>query len=117
MVPWRGRSDSRDPLIPGSKQAVLSLRVIGAFVLAACGGAPNPVRPPQDTTPAPPPVLIWQDEFDGPAGATFDRAKWAADTGGSGFGNQERQFYTTRTENVAIDRNGNLGGTALAEPA
>ena len=34
-------------------------------------------------------------EFDGPAGASFDRAKWVADTGGNGFGNQEREFYTT----------------------
>ena len=61
--------------------------------------------------------LVWSDEFEGPAGATFDRSKWTADTGGTGFGNQEREFYTTRTENVALDGKGHLVITALAEPA
>lgn len=67
------------------------------------------------TTVAPPPSLVWNDEFDGPAGSTFDRAKWVADTGGSGFGNQERQFYTTRTGNVVLDGNGHLVITARPE--
>ncbi len=61
--------------------------------------------------------LIWQDEFDGPAGATFDRTKWVADTGATGFGNNERQFYTFRPDNVALDGNGHLVITARAEPA
>ena len=60
-------------------------------------------------------TLAWQDEFDAPAGATFDRAKWVADTGGGGWGNQERQSYTTRAENVAHDGAGHLVITALAE--
>jgi len=66
--------------------------------------------------PSPSPSPIWHDEFDGPAGASFDRAKWVADTGGHGFGNQERQFYTTRTENVVLDGDGHLVITARAEP-
>ena len=65
----------------------------------------------------PSPNPVWRDEFDGPVGASFDRAKWVADTGGEGFGNQERQFYTTRSENVALDGNGHLVITARAEPA
>ena len=69
----------------------------------------------RSTRPAP--ALVWQDEFDGQKGATFDHAKWVADTGGGGFGNQEREFYTTRTENVALDGDGHLVITALAEPA
>jgi len=63
------------------------------------------------------PSPVWHDEFDGPAGASFDRAKWVADTGGLGFGNQEREFYTTRTENVALDGQGHLVITARAEPS
>ena len=59
--------------------------------------------------------LAWSDEFDGPAGATFDRTKWVADTGGEGWGNQEREFYTTRPENVATDGAGHLVITARAE--
>jgi beta-glucanase (GH16 family) len=66
---------------------------------------------------APAPTPVWHDEFNGPAGASFDRALWAPDTGGKGFGNQERQFYTTRVENVAMDGNGHLVITARAEPA
>jgi beta-glucanase (GH16 family) len=67
--------------------------------------------------PAPSPSPVWHDEFDGAAGASFDRSKWVADTGGHGFGNQERQFYTTRSENVALDGEGHLVITARAEPA
>ena len=65
----------------------------------------------------PSPSPVWQDEFDGPAGVSFDRDKWVADTAGGGFGNKERQFYTTRADNVAMDGNGNLVITARAEPA
>jgi beta-glucanase (GH16 family) len=77
-------------------------------VLLAVGGCAG-------HTPSPTPV--WRDEFDGPAGASFDRVKWVADTGGKGFGNKERQFYTTRRENVALDGKGHLVITARAEPA
>lgn len=68
------------------------------------------------TSVSPSPSPVWSDEFDGPAGASFDRTKWVADTGGHGFGNEERQFYTTRTENVALDGEGHLVITALPEP-
>ena len=62
-------------------------------------------------------TLAWSDEFDGPAGASFDGTKWVADTGGHGWGNQERQYYTTRPENVSLDGGGHLVITARAEPA
>jgi len=61
------------------------------------------------------PNLTWQDEFDGPAGTTFDHTKWTADTGGNGWGNQEREFYTTSTQNVALDGNGHLVITARVD--
>ena len=61
--------------------------------------------------------LAWHDEFTGPAGAPVDRAKWVADTGGHGWGNEERQFYTTRADNVALDGDGHLVITARAEPS
>jgi beta-glucanase (GH16 family) len=70
---------------------------------------------PRDTTAAW--TLTWSDEFDGPAGASFDRTKWVADTGGQGWGNQEREFYTTRAENIALDGAGHLVITAAAEAA
>ncbi|MBI3565631.1 MAG: glycoside hydrolase family 16 protein [Elusimicrobia bacterium] len=37
--------------------------------------------------------LAWSDEFDGPAGALPDPAKWTPDEGDSGFGNQELEYY------------------------
>jgi len=61
------------------------------------------------------PSIVWQDEFDGPSGATFDHTKWTADTGGSGFGNQELEYYTTSTQNVALDGNGHLVITASVD--
>jgi beta-glucanase (GH16 family) len=77
---------------------------------AACSTSPGGA-PPREWT------LAWSDEFDGPAGAPVDGAKWVADTGGEGWGNQERQFYTTRAENVSLDGGGRLVITARAEPA
>jgi beta-glucanase (GH16 family) len=44
--------------------------------------------------------LVWQDEFNGPE---IDRAKWTFDSGGHGWGNNERQFYTNRPENARIE--------------
>jgi beta-glucanase (GH16 family) len=76
--------------------------LFACLVLAACAGR------------ATSPTLVWHDEFDGPAGTSFDRTKWVADTGGQGFGNQEREFYTTRAENVALDGDGHLVITARA---
>ncbi len=81
--------------------------------------------PATTRTTAPPPsgttseqwILTWSDEFTGAAGSSFDAKNWVAETGGEGWGNKEREFYTARTENVALDGNGNLVITALEEPA
>lgn len=48
--------------------------------------------------------LVWSDEFDG---TTLDLTKWNVETGGGGWGNQEKQFYTNRPENLRLE-NGNL---------
>ena len=57
--------------------------------------------------------LVWSDEFDG---TTLNTANWVYDigTGGSGWGNNELQYYTNRTQNVAVT-GGNLEITALKE--
>src|SRR5690349_8419021 len=71
------------------------------LVLAACasssstpGGEVAPTVPPPPTW-----TLVWSDEFDGAAGSPFDATKWGAELGGNGWGNQEREYYTTRPEN------------------
>lgn len=91
-----------------TRQALLAL-------LALAGACASVSPKTRDTTAAW--TLAWSDEFDGPAGATFDRMKWVADTGGQGWGNQEREFYTTRAENVALDGSGHLVITADVEPS
>lgn len=61
--------------------------------------------------------LVWQDEFDGTQGQSPDATKWAFDigTGEGGWGNQELQYYTDRSENISLDGNGNLVITARRE--
>lgn len=91
-----------------TRQASVTLLL---FVVACASVSPTT----RDTSAAW--TLTWSDEFDGPAGASFARTKWVADTGGQGWGNQEREFYTTRGENIALDGNGHLVITAEAEPS
>jgi beta-glucanase (GH16 family) len=45
--------------------------------------------------------LVWSDEFDGPNGSPVDSTKWGFDTGGGGWGNNELETYTSRTENAS----------------
>lgn len=48
--------------------------------------------------------LVWSDEFEG---TTLDESVWTIQTGGGGWGNQEKQYYTNRKENIRVE-NGNL---------
>ncbi|MFG3640946.1 family 16 glycosylhydrolase [Micromonospora sp. NPDC047762] len=56
--------------------------------------------------------ISWQDEFNSPAGTPVDQNKWRFDTGGGGWGNNERQYYTNSTSNAVHDGQGNLVITA-----
>jgi len=47
--------------------------------------------------------LIWSDEFTQPDGSSPDPAKWNYDTGGGGWGNNEWEYYTSRTNNARIE--------------
>lgn len=44
--------------------------------------------------------LVWADEFDGDS---LDRSKWAPEVSCWGGGNAERQCYTDRPENIAVE--------------
>jgi beta-glucanase (GH16 family) len=59
--------------------------------------------------------ITWSDEFNGAAGTPIDGSKWKFDTGGSGFGNNELEYYTTSTNNVVQDGQGHLAITARKE--
>jgi beta-glucanase (GH16 family) len=58
--------------------------------------------------------LVWSDEFNGPNGSQLDSSKWTAVEDGSGFGNNELEYYTARPTNVRV-QDGNLILTALKE--
>jgi len=65
---------------------------------------PTATRPPLPTvTPSADWELIWSDEFDAPDGSMPDPEKWSFNTGGGGWGNAERQYYTDRRENAVIE--------------
>jgi len=70
----------------------------------------NPLAPPTSNGW----TLVWSDEFNGPNGSSVDRTKWVVETGGDGWGNQELEYYTDRSENVSV-HDGNLVITALPE--
>jgi len=59
--------------------------------------------------------LVWSDEFNGPAGSAVDNTKWTFDVGGTGWGNNELEYYTNGTNNAALDGAGNLVITAKKE--
>lgn len=62
-------------------------------------------------------ALIWSDEFDGTA---IDESKWSYDLGDGcdlgicGWGNNELEYYTNRSQNAYLD-NGNLVIKAIKE--
>lgn len=60
-------------------------------------------------------VLVWSDEFEGAAGVGPDQTKWNFDIGGNGWGNNELQSYTSRTQNAFLDGEGNLVIRAINE--
>ncbi|HHY84727.1 MAG TPA: glycoside hydrolase family 16 protein [Verrucomicrobia bacterium] len=88
-----------------SPRAILGL--LAAFwVLTFCGNATAQEIPGW--------TLVWADEFDQPDGSSPDSAKWTFDIGATGWGNNEWQYYTSRTNNARIE-NGCLVIEAKAE--
>lgn len=61
--------------------------------------------------------LVWEDDFEGAAGASVDLSKWTFDIGrgSNGWGNNELQYYTDDPSNIGLDGNGNLAITAKEE--
>ncbi|OBA42801.1 glucan endo-1,3-beta-D-glucosidase [Gordonia sp. 852002-51296_SCH5728562-b] len=50
----------------------------------------------------------FSDEFDGAAGSAPNSALWNYETGGGGWGNDEKQTYTSSRENSRLDGSGHL---------
>jgi len=73
-----------------------------------CGGSSQPTTSPTEY------VLTWSDEFTGTNGSLPDSSKWVMETGGNGWGNDELETYTNRTQNAHV-QGGNLVITASKE--
>jgi beta-glucanase (GH16 family) len=86
--------------------------VLGYFILPVSGS----VSTPSAVLAADPTVwsLVWSDEFNGPVGSAVNQSKWTAEVGGGGWGNNELEYYTTRTEN-AYQSGGSLVIKAIKE--
>jgi beta-glucanase (GH16 family) len=87
------------------KRAVAAVLVIFGILLvvASCGGGsttvPGSTSPPSSQAPW---TLAWSDEFNGTNGSAPDASKWTYDIGGSGWGNDELETYTNRTQNAYL---------------
>lgn len=91
--------------------AAVAWLALPTLLVSAGGCADDRIVPP-----GPDWYLTWHDEFDGDEGP-IDTSRWDFDigTGQSGWGNQELQFYTDRSENVRVDGQGRLAITARRE--
>ncbi len=105
------------------KSYVLSVSVM--LLVLSCGGDsddsnPGPIDPGGNTPVVPDEnfdELVWSDEFE--VNGSPDSEKWTYDLGDGcpdlcGWGNQEKQYYTDRVENVKVE-DGLLKITALKE--
>lgn len=91
--------------------AFAPLLLAAALLLLSCGGGATLQAPPAAGF-----TLSWSDEFNGADGSSPDASKWTYDKGtdGNGWGNNELETYTNRTQNVQI-KSGNLVITAIKE--
>jgi beta-glucanase (GH16 family) len=70
-------------------------------LLTGCAGSNSAAHPtPQPEWGRAGWELIWQDEFEG---EKVNLDNWLFNTGASGWGNNERQFYTDRPENARVE--------------
>jgi beta-glucanase (GH16 family) len=58
--------------------------------------------------------LVWEDEFEGPAGQSPDASSWRFDIG-TDWGNAQLEYDTDRPVNVSLDGEGHLAITARRE--
>ena len=74
---------------------LLVVALSASMVSAQCGGVPT------STTGTITWTAQWCDEFTGALNSPINSANWAYDTGSSGFGNNELEFYCDPSSNTA----------------
>src|SRR6516225_1460400 len=92
--------------------AIFGILLVTVTLVTSCGGQATETSNP--TTTPPTYRLVWSDEFSGADGSAPEASKWSIQTGGNGWGNNELEYYTARSENVQV-LGGNLVITAIKE--
>ena len=88
------------------RHSAIKALVIGGAVLAIISGS---VAADAVTTEK----VLWAQYFDGKKGTKVDTKTWGYDTGnGLGWGNNEQEYYTNKSENISMDGLGHLVITA-----
>jgi beta-glucanase (GH16 family) len=101
----------------------IQLRTALALVLSASLSCRNDKPPTVSTASRSGWIQVWSDEFDGAAGARLDTTKWRYETadgckeGICGWGNNEKEYYTDASENIALNGQGQLMIVARRAPA
>jgi beta-glucanase (GH16 family) len=95
-----------------SRHIVVPLVTVGAFACAPAAPSPSPANPW---------TQVWSDEFTGAAGASIDTTRWRYDTGDGcpgncGWGNTEREYYSSASDNIALNGDGQLAIVARVAP-
>ncbi|MBG0850730.1 lectin [Streptomyces spinoverrucosus] len=85
------------------------LGALSAVLLASAA-----VAAPAQAEPVGVQAVTFSDTFDGPAGAAVNSSRWQLETGDN-VNNHERQYYTSGTNNAALDGQGHLVITAKRE--
>lgn len=87
---------------------------VGAVLVVFAAAAARGERATEPAPPAPEWKLVWSDEFEGAAGAAVDDRRWSHDigdgctAGNCGWGNQEKEWYTSDRANAALTGDGML---------
>lgn len=87
-------------------QAPISLFIALSIALTSA------VSPVANAAPKKTLKLLWSDEFNGKKGSLPSSKIWIREIGGGGWGNSERQYYTDKAANAAMDGSGRLVITA-----
>jgi beta-glucanase (GH16 family) len=78
------------------KKLIFSLAIVSALAISTF--------PKEEAKAATNWNIVWQDEFDG---SGINTSNWKFENGAGGWGNNELEYYTNRSENARIE-NGNL---------
>ncbi|WP_327714464.1 family 16 glycosylhydrolase [Streptomyces sp. NBC_00490] len=92
--------------------AALSAVLVASTATGAAHADPSDLSAsPSDASAA---AVVFSDTFDGAAGSAVNSSKWSLETGDN-VNNHERQYYTSGTNNAALDGQGHLVITAKKE--